>query len=148
MNKFLQVDAQSFLDFYDKCTPEIRESMKPLFGPQIVEYLCFKIKSYEDASKYLYGKVLDLNNLDLKSQVFTKLTTITNALNDGWDKSKSAVYYYPTFTITDGMFEFKDVKQGGYSNIHPFSNPFKFRDAALAKYAADNFLNLWRAFYV
>ena len=147
MNKFIQIDSESLLDFYNKSTPEIRESLKPLFESQIVEYLCFKIKSYEDASKYLYGKVLDIPVPNLKSQIFTKLEIIVKALNDGWDPKKYPTYYYPTFVIENGQFKFKDVKQGDYSNIFPFS-VFKFRDPYLTKYCGEQFISLWRDFYV
>jgi hypothetical protein len=147
MDKLLQVETQAFLDFYDKSTPEVRESLKPLFGSQIIEYLSFRIKTYEDASNYLYGKVLEVNTPNKKSEVFTKLETIVNALNDGWDCTKFKNYFYPTFVIEDGEFKFKDVKQGTYSTTFPFSNVFKFRDAGLAKYCAEQFINMWRIFY-
>jgi len=148
MDKFLQIETQSFLNFYDKSTPEIRESLKPLFENQIIEYLAFKIKSYEDASTYLYGKVLDVNTPNIKSSSFSKLEIIIKALNDGWDPRQFQSYFYPTFVIEDNEFKFKDIKQGKYSDIFPFSNVFKFRDAELAKYCATQFINLWKDFYV
>ena len=146
MEKFLQINTEDFLRFYDSCTKDVRESLKPLFGKQITEYLCFKIKSYEDASKYLYNKILNIDTSDKKIVSFFKLKIINEALNDGWNKN-SDNYYYPIFTIEDSIFKFKSVKIGSYSNEFPFSNPFKFRDAELAKYCGETFIELWRDYY-
>ena len=147
MEKFLQIETQSLLDFYDGSTPDVRESLKAIFGNQIIEYLTFKIKTYEDASTYVYGKVLEISTPNKKSKSFSKLEIISMALNDGWDPSKFGSYYYPTFDIEDGVFKFKEIKQGKYSNVFPFSSPIKFRDIELALYCATQFIDLWRDFY-
>ena len=146
MDKFLQIETQNFLNFYDKCTPEIRESLKPLFGTPIIEYLAFKIKTYEDASNYVYGKVFELNIPDKKAENFAKLQVITKALNDGWNETTD--YYYPTFVIEDNQFKFKDIKRGKFETMYPFSSPFKFRDSQLAEYCAKQFIQMFKEFYI
>jgi len=146
MEKFLQIETQKFLDFYDKSTPEVRESLKPLFGNQIIEYLCFKIKSYEDACEYLYNTYIEINIPDRKATAYSKLLTIIKALNDGW--TENGVYFYPEFSIEDNKFELKQIKQGGWTDSFPFSNAFKFRDAELAKYCAEKFIDLFKEVYI
>ena len=110
MDKILQLDSQAFLDYYESCDAITRESLKSLFNAPIIEYLTFKIKSYEDASNRLYGKdvLKDSNITSPKLIANIKLHIITEALNDGW-KNQNCEGYIPTFKIENNKFAFKEL---------------------------------------
>lgn len=145
MEKVLQLDTQSFLNYYDSCSLEIRESLKSLFEKQINEYLMFIIKDYKSACTRLYGKAIDIVTTTPKSVAFIKLDTITQALNDGW--TPTPVFFYPTFEILDGKFKFKDVKQSKPVNVFPTYPILKYRNPELAQYSGEQFIKLWEELY-
>lgn len=151
MEKIVSISTKDFIDFYNSCTPKVRESLKKLFNPLIIEYLIYSIKTFEDASLRTLGKVLELDpNLDKQSIASMKLRIITEALNDGWEPTN--IYFYPSFFIENGVFKLQDIR---VANINtpciefPNKSPeFYFRDRELADYAAQNFISIWKDFYI
>ena len=154
MEKSMQLDTKSFIQYYDKCTPAVRESLKEMFKEPITKYLIYTIRTYEDASKRLYGRVLPVEDkiLDTQASASLKLCVITKALNDGWYPSR--IFYYPTFIISNNTFKFYDVKTGKcvvedqqeFPNAKPFFG--LYRDPELAQHSGEAFLSLWRDFYL
>ena len=154
MEKSMQLDTKSFIQYYDKCTPAVRESLKEMFRDPITKYLIYIIRTYEDASKRLYGRIVPVEDKILDAQVSAslKLGVITKALNDGWHLSET--FYYPTFIISNNTFKFRDVKTGKYvledQQEFPNAKPFFgfYRDPELAQHSGETFLALWRDFYL
>lgn len=151
MEKIISLNTKDFIDFYESCVPKVREALKKLFNPVIMEYLIYSIKTFEDASIRVLGKVMEFSSeLDKQSIASMKLKIISEALNDGWEPED--VYYYPVFIIDSGMFKLQEIKVG---NINmptiefPNNSPeFYFRDRELADYVATTFIDLWKNFYI
>jgi len=154
MDKTVQMDTKQFITYYDSCSLEVRESLKGMFKDIINRYLIFSIKSYENASNRVYGKIvqIDNNTFDIQSNAAMKLNIITRALNDGW--KVSGIFYYPIFMIKGNTFNFSEVKAGKYileeGQEFPNQKPFfgLYRDPELAEHSGKTFLNLWRDFYL
>ena len=154
MNKTIQTDTKQFLSYYNNSPLEVRESLKGMFKDIIMEYLTFTIKTYEDASNRVYGKIIQLDDkvLDIQASATVKLNIIGKALNDGW--KPSGIFYYPTFVIKGNTFSFSEVKTGKYSieeaQEFPNQRPLfgLYRDPELAEHSGKIFLNLWRDFYL
>lgn len=151
MEKIINVSTKDFIDFYDSCIPKVREDLKKLFNPVILEYLIYTIKTFEDASIRLFGKVIELDpELNIQSKASAKLKIISEALNDGWEPRD--IFYYPVFFIENGVFKLQELRAGNInipSTEFPNNSPeFYFRDRELANHAAQTFLSLWRDFYV
>lgn len=151
MEKVISLDTKDFIEFYDSCTPRVREALKSLFNPIIMEYLIYSIKTFEDASLRTLGKVVEFDaELDKQSKASMKLKIISEALNDGWEPTD--IYYYPSFYIEGGVFKLQDIKLGNINiptTEFPNNSPeFYFRNRELADYASQNFIELWRDFYI
>lgn len=151
MEKTINIDTKSFIEFYESCTPKVRDSLKGLFNPIIMEYLIYSIKTYEDASLRTLGKVMEFDSsLDKRAQASMKLRVISEALNDGWEPVD--IFYYPTFFIEGGVFKFREIKIGNINTPNtefPNNSPeFCFRDRELADYASKAFMDLWKDFYI
>lgn len=151
MEKIISLSTKDFIDFYESCTPKVRESLKKLFNPVIMEYLIYSIKTFEDASIRVLGKVMEFDSeLDKQSTASMKLKIISEALNDGWEPEN--IYYYPTFFIEGGIFKLQEIKMGNIDSPYmefPNNSPeFYFRDRELADYVATTFIDLWKNFYI
>lgn len=154
MEKSMNLDVKAFIQYYDKCSPNVRESLKEMFKEPITKYLTYIIKTYEDASNRLYNRVIPVEDkvLDAQATASLKLGTITKALNDGWHPS--GVFYYPTFIISGNTFKFHEVRSGKcvledqqeFPNAKPFFG--LYRDPELAQHSGETFLALWRDFYL
>lgn len=151
MEKTINLNTKDFIDFYESCSLKVRESLKGLFNPVIMEYLIYSIKTFEDASIRALGKVIELDpSLDKQSQASMKLRIIAEALNDGWEPEN--IFYYPVFFIDGGVFKLQEIKAGNisvpYTEFPNNSPEFYFRNRELADYAAQAFISLWRDFYI
>lgn len=151
MEKTINLNTKDFLDFYESCLPKVREALKTLFNPIIMEYLIYSIKTFEDASIRVLGKVMEFDSsLDIQSIANMKLKIISEALNDGWNPE--GVFYYPAFIVENGIFKLQEIKMGNINyECTEFPNNFPefyFRNRELADYAAQTFINLWKDFYI
>lgn len=153
MEKSMHIDTKSFIDYYNECPMNVRESLKDMFKAPITEYLIYSIKTYEDASNRVYKKVIPVDDtLDAQISAMLKLGTITKALNDGW--KVSGTFYYPTFMIINNTFNFHEVKSEKYviesQQEFPNSTPIfgLYRDKELAQHSGETFIALWRDFYL
>lgn len=151
MEKTINLSTKDFIDFYDSCAPKVREVLKGLFNPVIMEYLIYSIKTFEDASIRVLGKVVEFDkSLDAASVASMKLKIISEALNDGWSPEGS--FYYPSFGVENGVFKAQEIKSGNINyECTEFPNNFPefyFRNRELADYAAQTFISLWKDFYI
>ena len=141
----MHIDTKAFIDYYNKCPINVRESLKDMFKAPITEYLIYSIKTYEDAIP------ID-DTLDAQISAMLKLGTITKALNDGW--KVSGTFYYPTFIITNNTFNFHEIKSEKHiiesQQEFPNSTPIfgLYRDRELAQHSGETFISLWRDFYL
>jgi hypothetical protein len=150
MEKFLQLESQSFLDYYDACTLEMRESLKIWFNKQVIEYLTFLIKDFESASKRLYGKVVTLDSaFNVNTVASIKLNIITEALNDGWTPRDGG--YVPVFSLENNTFKFNTVKLINLNKLDKtnimYGQPLLYRDLELAEYSGKQFISIWKDYY-
>jgi len=138
-----------------KTMPEFRPSLEDTFGKEFFSgKITDRIKTYEDACSEL--GIDPMNEDEMIEAVFTldeityrKIKTITKALNEGWksDWNDSNQYkYYPWFKISSGGFVF-GAAGDGYSNASAGSaSRLCFKSSELAKYAGEQFLQLYSDF--
>lgn len=117
-----------------------------------------KIKSFEDACTVLKRKasIPDFSMIAEKDRkaltAHYKLIVICEALNEGWvpDWTNSEWKYYPWFYMNDegssGRFSFNDsVFQYSHSSV---GSRLCFKSRGLAEYAAEQFLDLYRDYFL
>ena len=113
-----------------------------------------RIKTYEDACEELDETPLDekvLTDLGFTTDEinYRKIKTITKALNEGWkaDWNDSNQYkYYPWFKMSSGGFVFCDMYYDrSYANAG-YASRLCFKSSELAKYAGEQFLQLYSDF--
>lgn len=110
------------------------------------------VKTFEDARK-LTGRpdVPDFSNLptDMRKhfEAQYKMIVIAEALNEGWIPdwdNYNECKYYPWFEMSPSSFAFC-----GSFYVHAYANAgsgsrLKFRTRELAKYAAEQFIDIWK----
>lgn len=125
-----------------------------------MEKITDKIKSFEDACKHLRLNPNDLPVVDMLPEkdrksiiAFYKLTIIIRALNEGWEPDWSnwdEWKYYNWFYIEKG----EDQHSSGFryddadctTTISDAGSRLCFKNIELAKYAAEQFKELYREY--
>ncbi len=125
-----------------------------------MEKITEKIKSFEDACKYLGINPNDLPAVDMLPEkdrksiiAFYKLTVIIRALNEGWEPDWSnwnELKYYNWFYVEKG----KDPRSSGFRcgdthyafTITDTGSRICFKNKELAQYAAKQFKELYREY--
>lgn len=110
------------------------------------------VKTFEDARK-LTGRpdVPDFSNLptDMREhfEAQYKMIVIAEALNEGWipDWDNYSEYkYYPWFEMSPSSFAFSDSYYFDADAFAGSGSRLKFRTCELAKYAAEQFIDIWK----
>lgn len=113
------------------------------------------IKSFEQACEALkIGTDIPafplLDEAEARAQIaHYKLTVIAKALNEGWkpDWTDSEEYkYYPYFDMDPDTFSLDDVDGDCYRSY--VSSRLCFKSRELARYAATQFLDLYKDYYL
>lgn len=125
-----------------------------------MEKITDKIKSFEDACKHLGLNPNDLPVVDMLPEkdrksiiAYYKLTIITRALNEGWEPDFSnwdEYKYYNWFYVEEN----KDQRSSGlryYGACYTltdtyFGSRLCFKNRELAKYATEQFKELYREY--
>ena len=125
-----------------------------------MEKITDKIKSFEDACKHLRLNPNDLPVVDMLPEkdrksiiAFYKLTIIIRALNEGWEPDWSnwdEWKYYNWFYVEKG----KDQRSSGFRCDDTYcactdsnaGSRLCFKNIELAKYAAEQFKELYREY--
>jgi len=135
--------------------PEFKSTLEDTFGKAFFSgKITDRIKTYADACSEL-GET-PLNEQELKNLGFTtdeinyrKLKTVTKALNEGWicDWNDSNQYkYYPWFKMSSGGFVFDGAGCGSSTADAGDASRLCFKSSELAKYAGEQFLQLYSDF--
>lgn len=110
------------------------------------------VKTFEDARK-LTGRpdVPDFSNLptDMRKhfEAQYKMIVIAEALNEGWIPdwyNYNEYKYYPWFEMSPSSFAFGDSDFGTAYACAGSGSRLKFRTRELAKYAAEQFIDIWK----
>ncbi|MBS1775340.1 MAG: hypothetical protein JSS64_03565 [Bacteroidetes bacterium] len=150
----LVLDKKTARKLYPSASPEFKTMLEETFSKAFFpQSITDRVKSFEDACEvlgYNPNTVLPHPTLTEDSEAiiaFAKLSIIRKALNEGWkpDWNNSSQYkYYPWFDMR-GAFSY--VSYGWSAGSHVGSRLcFKSRD--IAEYAAHQFLDLYRDYFV
>lgn len=150
----LNVDKKNALIAWRKADSKGKELLENLYGKKVFENqnIMDRIKTFEDAMEET-GRpdAPDFSCLppDMRNHFIAqyKMSVITEALNEGWkpDWDNNGKYkYYPWFVMAPSSFAF-DCSYYGISNASAGSGSrLKFKTSELAKYAAEQFINIWK----
>jgi hypothetical protein len=153
----LEVKQEKAIAAYNDGDEETKKLLEKLFGKdKVCPKITDRVKTFEDACEVLgipnsinLPDVTDCEEEDAKAiTAFAKLSIIRRALNEGWKPNysdNSQYKYYPWFKWTAGSgFSFFDfVCDYAGSNV---GARLSFKSSELAKYAAEQFIDLYRDF--
>jgi hypothetical protein len=151
----IQISKKDALQAFRSADKKGKELLKSLFG-DIEENIKDKVRSFEDACAVLGITTndafpdahIDYLKKDIASiNAYCQLIVITRALNEGWepDWSNDDEYkYYPWFSM-DGGFSLRSVFYDCASSS--VGSRLCFRSEELAKYAATQFLSIYKDFF-
>ena len=129
--------------------------LKSILGKRLNEigYINNKpITSFKDACDVLGITEYDIlkPNYDTKIQAFIKLSTVIEALNEGWkpdyndDNQKK---YYNWFKMENGLFVFY-ATHSYLSGSMSVPSALYLKDVETAIYCKDNFFELYKEYYI
>ena len=153
----LQIEKSNAILAYNKADDKAKKLLANLFGEKVFsQKITDRVKTYEDACEVLGIDPDDSLPGETDSQdneallAVAKLFVIARALNEGWkpDWTKSSeTKYYPWF----------DMKTGSCLSYHAYDytsaatavgSRLCFKTADLAKYAGQQFVDLYKAYFI
>jgi hypothetical protein len=150
----LQIEKAQVQKVYGKATPQERSLLESLFGKEIVSGdITSRVKSFEDACNVL-GIDPDEHSLLLSGDTlaYEKLKVIVKALNEGWFpdwKNLDEYKYYPWFYMDKTKYSpsgFGLHCVVYYRSVSTVGSRLCFKNEALAKYAATQFIDLYKTY--
>lgn len=143
----LQIDLKTAKQLYPTADKYWKEVFEKTFGAAVFKKITERVKSYEDALEVLGRTPSNLSNV-LHIAAYEKLTTIIEALNEGWfpnwDNGNEAKFY-PYFDMKNGSQLYYILSYYQYSSV---SSRFFFKNFELAEYAVKQFIDLYKQFYL
>jgi hypothetical protein len=145
--KLLVIDNKNARQMYDEAGPELKKKIAETFG--IGQEIMDRVKTFEDACEVLGIDVPRC--LGTSDEIaYSKLKIIVKALNEGWepdwnnyDEYKWRPWFYldaPGFRFYDSLFDFSVSDSAGGSRLC-------FKSEELCKYAATQFIHLYRQLF-
>jgi len=154
--KKLEISEQNARKLY-KDMPDFRPSLEDTFGKAFfTEKITDRIKTYEDACAELgispwTEKDFSTSGLKPDEITYRKIKTITEALNEGWKcdwKDANQYKYYPWFRMSSGGFVFHGTYFDYSFASAGYASRLCFKSSELAKYAGEQFLQLYSDFII
>lgn len=153
----LEVTQEKVIAAYKGGDEESKKLLETLFGKDKVSpKITDRVKTFEDACDVLgipqeinLPDVTDCEDEDAKAiTAFAKLSIIRKALNEGWNPdyaNNNQAKYYPWFKWNSGSgFSFYGDGYDGAGSL--VGARLSFKSAKLAKYAGEQFIDLYRDF--
>lgn len=154
----LQINKDTAFKLYPGGSTEFKTILEETFGKEFfTQKITDRVKTFQDACDVVgvlpdnVKTLLAYNGIDSDmraSVAHMKLQIIARALNEGWkpDWTKSSQYkYYPWFDFSSGSGLSFGVFVCHYSRSHVGSR-LCFKSAELAKYAGQQFIDLYKEF--
>lgn len=156
----IQILKENAVAAYNQASDETKGVLATLFGNDVVnQKITDRVKTLKDAIAVLGGvslevmQILNYTGTDkdmLANQVFTKVSVITRALNEGWvpdwedsNQAKWAVY----LTGYKAGFGFSDASCDGWSTDSIVGSRLCFKSRELAEYAGKQFFTEYNALH-
>lgn len=146
--KQLQIFEAKAKELYPSASPEFKAMLNESFGTDFFkEKITDRVKTYEDALVVIAIRN-PVNSTDTPDEAaYKKLKVIIQALNEGWKPNwdNSDEYkWFPVFDMRNG-FSFYDVDR--WSSASYVGSRLCFKSRELAIYAANQFLDIYKAFH-
>jgi hypothetical protein len=148
----LQIDKSNALQAFKEADSTGKALLTNLFGKKIfLEKITDRIKTFEDACAEV-GEDPDDDNFSEGTDdeiAFKKIKVVIRALNEGWKPNwdNSGQYkWYPWFYMNKPGFRFDGTLCGISSTLAPGGSRLCFETEELAKYAGQQFLDLYKDF--
>jgi hypothetical protein len=120
---------------------------------EVKENVMVRIKTFEDAMKET-GRPEVPNFLDLPEDLRDyfkaqyKMIVVVEAINEGWKanwEDNNEPKYYPYFYMSSGVFVFCVAPYRCSNALAGFGSRLCFKTRELARYAGEQFLDIWTA---
>ncbi len=145
----IQINKSDFLKVYQSADSKVKTKLASLVDKEVLAGdIMGRVKTFEDACKVLKIKLPVFAKTESKDEIaYRKLKIIIEALNEGWKPNWNDTderKWYPWFTM-EGKFV---LINGDYdcSTSHAGSR-LCFRTEEVAKYAAKQFLSIYKDFF-
>lgn len=147
----LVIDQEKARSLYPTASPDLKTLLESHFDKkQLATDITDRVKTIQDAYR-LTGKTRKLYSDDTDEEIaYRDLKTVIEALNEGWTpewKDESQYKYFPWFYMDKkgSGFCLYNVDWGCSHSDVP--SRLCFKSEKLARYAAAQFIDLYKAFY-
>ena len=147
MKKTLTITDKQAKDIYPTATPELKTILESSFSKEFFsQKITDRVKTFEDACEIL-GTTPNFSYREPSDEVaYKKLKIIIMVLNEGWTpdwNNVSEAKWYPRFFLNNK----KEFVLNSACTYSPIGSRLCFRSEELAKYAANQFEDLYKQFF-
>ena len=150
----LKVEKENAIKAWKERNAETKKALENLYGKEVFNMkITDRVKTFEDAYK-IAGRPQkpDFNVFSVADRSFFenmwKMSIIVKALNEGWEPdwdNADEPKYYPYFNMSPAGFAF-DATFHDYAVADAgCGSRLRFRTSELARYAGEQFVDIWKA---
>mgnify|MGYP001354057252 CR=1 FL=1 len=150
----LKVEKENAIKAWKEGNAETKKVLENLYGKEVFNMkITDRVKTFEDAYE-IAGKPQkpDFNVFSVADRSFFehmwKMTIITKALNEDWEPdwdNTDEPKYYPYFSMSPSGFGFRGAYHDFACAPAGCGSRLRFRTSELARYAGEQFVDIWKA---
>lgn len=150
----LKVEKENAIKAWKEGNAETKKALENLYGKEVFNMkITDQVKTFEDAYE-LAGRPQrpNFNVFPFYDRSFYenmwKMSIITMVLNEGWEPdwdNDNESKYYPYFYMSPSGFAFGDTNYDCSIARAGCGSRLRFRTSELARYAGEQFLDIWKA---
>lgn len=150
----LKVEKENAIKAWKEGNAETKKALENLYGKEVFNMkITDQVKTFEDAYE-LAGRPQrpNFNVFPFYDRSFYenmwKMSIITMVLNEGWEPdwdNDNESKHYPYFYMSPSGFAFYATYSGYASADAGCGSRLRFRTSELARYAGEQFLDIWKA---
>lgn len=150
----LKVEKENAIKAWREGNAETKKALENLYGKEVFNMkITDRVKTFEDAYE-IAGKPQkpDFNVFSVADRSFFenmwKMSIIVKVLNEDWEAdwdNSDEPKYYPYFYMSPSGFAFLATTDGSTNAGAGCGSRLRFRTNELARYAGEQFLDIWKA---
>lgn len=150
----LKVEKENAIKAWKEGNAETKKALENLYGKEVFNMkITDQVKTFEDAYEFA-GRPQrpNFNVFPFYDRSFYenmwKMSIITMVLNEGWEPdwdNSDEPKYYPYFNMSPSGFAFGDTLSDCTLAYAGGGSRLRFRTSELARYAGEQFVDIWKA---
>ena len=150
----LKVEKENAIKACKEGNAETKKALENLYGKEVFNMkITDQVKTFEDAYEFA-GRPQrpNFNVFPFYDRSFYenmwKMSIITMVLNEGWEPdwdNSDEPKYYPYFNMSPSGFAFRDTDTRYANAVAGCGSRLRFRTSELARYAGEQFVDIWKA---